>query len=82
MQMAVVEYARNVCGLEGANSAEFDSNAKHLLVDIMPDQRGVEAQGRDHAPRCVSLQHQAKIALRPRFTAPPRSASAIATATR
>ena len=45
MQMAVVEYARNVCGLEGANSAEFDSNAKHLLVDIMPDQRGVEDKG-------------------------------------
>jgi CTP synthase len=45
MQMAVVEYARNVCGLEGANSAEFERNAKHLVVDIMPDQRGIENKG-------------------------------------
>ena len=45
MQMAVVEFARNVCGLEGANSAEFDRGAKHLVVDIMPDQRGIEAKG-------------------------------------
>jgi CTP synthase len=45
MQMAVVEYARNVCGLEGANSAEFDPKAKHLLVDIMPDQRNIEDKG-------------------------------------
>jgi CTP synthase len=45
MQMAVVEYARNVCGLEGANSAEFDRNAKNLVVDIMPDQRGIQDKG-------------------------------------
>jgi CTP synthase len=45
MQMAVVEYARSVCGLEGANSAEFDPKAKHLLVDIMPDQRNIEDKG-------------------------------------
>jgi CTP synthase len=45
MQMAVVEYARNVCGLEGANSAEFVRDAKHLVVDIMPDQRSVEDKG-------------------------------------
>ncbi|MBW1904537.1 MAG: CTP synthase [Deltaproteobacteria bacterium] len=45
MQMAVVEYARNVCGLEGANSAEFNRNAQHLVVDIMPDQRGIEDKG-------------------------------------
>jgi CTP synthase len=45
MQMAVVEYARNVCGLEGANSAEFNRNAQHLVVDIMPDQRGIKDKG-------------------------------------
>ncbi len=45
MQMAVVEYARNVCGFDGANSAEFNPQAKHLLVDIMPDQRTVEDKG-------------------------------------
>ena len=45
MQMAVVDYARNVCGLSGANSAEFDRDAKDLVVDIMPDQRGVQDKG-------------------------------------
>jgi CTP synthase len=36
MQMAVVEYARNVCGLTGANSAEFDPDAQYLVVDSCP----------------------------------------------
>ena len=45
MQMAVVEYARHVCGLDGANSAEFDPDAPYLLVDLMPDQRGVKDKG-------------------------------------
>ena len=45
MQMAVVEYARNVCNLEGANSAEFVRDAKHLVVDFMPDQRNIEDKG-------------------------------------
>ena len=45
MQMAVVEYARHVCGLEGANSAEFAPDAPYLLVDLMPDQRGVRDKG-------------------------------------
>ncbi len=45
MQMAVVEYARNVCLLEGANSAEFDDAAEHLVVDFMPDQRDIEDKG-------------------------------------
>ena len=45
MQMAVVEVARNVCGLKGANSAEFDEDAPYLVVDIMPDQREVERKG-------------------------------------
>lgn len=45
MQMAVVEYARHVCGLEGANSAEFDPSAHHRVIDLMPDQRGVVDKG-------------------------------------
>ena len=45
MQMAVVEYARNVSGLTGANSAEFNPDAQYLVVDIMPDQRGVKDKG-------------------------------------
>ncbi len=45
MQMAVVEYARNVCNLEGANSAEFDPDSPNPVVDLMPDQRGVKDKG-------------------------------------
>jgi CTP synthase len=45
MQMAVVEYARHVCGLAGANSVEFDKNPPHALIDLMPDQKGVMEKG-------------------------------------
>ena len=38
MQIAVVEFARNVCGLVDANSGEFDERSHHKVVDIMPDQ--------------------------------------------
>jgi len=45
MQLAVVEYARNVCGLHGANSAEFAPDAPFTVVELMPDQRGVLDKG-------------------------------------
>ena len=45
MQCVVIEYSRNVCGLKGANSAEFDDNAPHKVVDIMEDQKFVEGYG-------------------------------------
>lgn len=38
MQMAVIEFARNVCGLSGANSTEVDPKTKFPVVHIMPDQ--------------------------------------------
>lgn len=38
MQLAVVEYARHVLGLEKAHSAEFDENAPHKVIDLMKDQ--------------------------------------------
>ncbi|WP_435194904.1 CTP synthase [Natronomonas sp. EA1] len=44
-QMAVVEYARNVCGLEGANSAELDEETAHPVIDILPEQYEVEDMG-------------------------------------
>jgi CTP synthase len=56
MQMAVVEFARHVAGLPGANSTEFDPTAPHPVIDLMPDQRGVKAMGgtmRLGAYRCV-----------------------------
>ena len=45
MQMAVVEYARNVAGLQDANSREFDNQAPHSVVDLMEDQNGVTQVG-------------------------------------
>ena len=45
MQMAVVEFARNVCELEGAASTEMDPAAAHPVVDLMPDQRGITDKG-------------------------------------
>lgn len=40
MQIAVIEYARNVCNLMGAHSREFDEIGKNLVIDLMPDQIG------------------------------------------
>ena len=45
MQCAVIEFARHVCGLTGANSAEFDAEAAHKVIDLLPEQRGVADKG-------------------------------------
>jgi CTP synthase len=45
MQCAVIEFARNVCGLKGANSSEFDQAAEHPVIDLMPDQATVVDKG-------------------------------------
>jgi CTP synthase len=44
-QLAVVEFARNVCGLKDANSTEINPNSPHPVIDLMPEQRGVEYKG-------------------------------------
>ncbi len=45
MQMAVVEYARHVCGLEHANTAEFAPDCPHPVVDLIPEQRHIRDKG-------------------------------------
>lgn len=40
MQVAVIEYARNVCGIRDANSGEFDEQCAHKVIDFMPGQSG------------------------------------------
>ena len=45
MQSAVMEFARNVCGMEGATSSEFDENAKYKVIDLMSDQVDVDKKG-------------------------------------
>ena len=44
-QLAVVEFARNVCGFECANSTEIDSATSHPVIDLMPEQRNVNNKG-------------------------------------
>lgn len=39
MQLLVIEYARNVLGLRGSTTHEINPNAKHLIINIMPDQK-------------------------------------------
>ncbi|QQR91992.1 MAG: CTP synthase [Myxococcales bacterium] len=45
MQMAIVEFARSCCGLEGANSVEFDDSPPYPVIHLMPDQHGIEEKG-------------------------------------
>ena len=44
-QMAVIEFARNVCGLKKANSTEIESNCGEPVIDILPEQKKVEKLG-------------------------------------
>ncbi len=39
MQLAVVEFARNVCGMEGANTTEVDKETKYPVIDLLPSQK-------------------------------------------
>jgi CTP synthase len=45
MQQAVVEFARHVAGLEGANSTEVDPDTPHPVIDLLPEQRAIEDKG-------------------------------------
>jgi CTP synthase len=44
-QMAVVEFARSVCGLAGANSTEIESDCKEPVIDVLPEQLKIESLG-------------------------------------
>ncbi len=45
LHVAAVEIARDLCGLENANSSELDSKTPHPIIDLMPDQRGQSVLG-------------------------------------
>jgi CTP synthase len=45
MHVAVSEYARNVAGLEGANSTEMDPETPYPVIDLLPEQKGIEDLG-------------------------------------
>jgi len=44
-QMAVIEFARNVCGLQGAGSTELDPKCAEPVIDILPEQKKIEGLG-------------------------------------
>lgn len=44
-QMAVIEYARNVCGLEGADSTEITPDCPNPVIDVLPEQKKIEGLG-------------------------------------
>jgi len=41
----VIEFARNVLKLEGANSTEFDKETRYPVIDLLPEQKGIEDKG-------------------------------------
>jgi CTP synthase len=45
MQMAVVEFARHVCGLQGANSSEFDLRTADPVIHLMAEQKAIDSKG-------------------------------------
>jgi len=45
LQVSVIEYARHVCGLEGAHSSEFDPDTPHPVIDLMLEQRSKSKMG-------------------------------------
>lgn len=45
MQTAIISFARDLCGLDRANSTEFDPQTPHPVISLLPDQVGVEAKG-------------------------------------
>ena len=82
MQMAVIEFARHVAGLAGANSTEVDPETPHPVIDLLPEQRARRREGRDDAARRVSVRARAGHQRLRAPTARARSPSATATATR
>ena len=45
LHMAIIEFSRNVCNLEGANSTEMDPETPYPVIDILPEQRKVKEKG-------------------------------------
>tara|TARA_Y100001934_G_scaffold12714_1_gene15710 strand:- start:137 stop:1762 length:1626 start_codon:yes stop_codon:yes gene_type:complete len=45
LQCAVIDFARNVCGLKNANSTEFNKNTKYPVIDLMESQRAIKIKG-------------------------------------
>jgi CTP synthase len=80
--MAVIEYARNVCGIADANSTEFDLRAKNPVIDILPEQKKIEGLGGNMRLGGKDVDVKPDTLAFRLFDIKRRSASASATATR
>ena len=45
MQCAIIDFARHVCGLKGANSTEFNKRTKYPVIDLMESQKAIKIKG-------------------------------------
>jgi len=45
MQCAIIDFARHICGLKGANSTEFNKRTKHPVIDLMESQKAIKIKG-------------------------------------
>ena len=81
MQVMTVEFARNVLGLAGANSTEFDPSTPHPVIDLMDSQRDVTNKGGTMRLGAYIAQLDPEFAWSPRPTARRWSPSGTGTAT-
>ena len=81
-QMAVIEFARNVCGIADANSSEFDPRCKNPVIDILPEQKKIEGLGGNMRLGGKDVELKPGTLASRCSTTPPASACASATATR
>ena len=80
MQVMVTEFARNVCGMPGANSTEMDPETPFPVISLLRGADGHRQQGRHHAPRRLPVPARSRVRSRPRPTATTWSANGTATA--
>lgn len=66
MQVALIEYARNVAGMEGAHSTEFNKNTKYPVVGLITEWVDGEGNVEERSEKIGSGRHHAS-----RFTAMP-----------
>ncbi|MEJ0082591.1 MAG: hypothetical protein WDM78_16930 [Puia sp.] len=56
MQMAVIEFARNILGLTKAHSTEMQADTPTPVIDLMEHQKKITVKGRNDAPGRISLR--------------------------
>ena len=81
MQCAVIEFARNVCGLAGANSTEFDKDTPHPVICLLDEQKSITDKGGTMRLGAQPTRARTRQRSPPSATARPRSPNGIATAT-